>query len=76
MRRPHDPDCRHCAAVRQPHGPSCGHCRRVRALAREYRAWRAVAEAARDVVCIGYATEERDYGRLPTFGDYLRQVAA
>ena len=72
----HPPTCAHCEAVRRPHGPSCGHCRRVRQLGREFRAWRAAAETARDRVCIGYATEEREYGRLPTFRDYLVQLAA
>jgi hypothetical protein len=47
----------------------------VRALGREFRYWRAAAETAREAVCYGYATEERAYGNLPTFRDYLRQLA-
>jgi hypothetical protein len=54
----------------------CGHCRRVRELGREFTAWRVSAETARDEVCIGYATEEDEYGNLPTFRDYLEAVAS
>lgn len=75
MRR-HAPDCAHCAAVSRPHPPGCRHCHRVRQLGREFAAWRAAAETARDLVCIGYATEERTYGNLPTFRDYLEGMAA
>jgi hypothetical protein len=58
------------------HRPGCAHCRQVRQLGREFAAWRAAAEAARDRVCIGYATEEASYGALPTFRDYLEGLAA
>lgn len=71
----HPADCAHCEAVRRPHKASCGHCRRVRQLGREFSAWRAAAETARDLVCIGYATEEASWGRLPTFRDYLVSLA-
>jgi hypothetical protein len=74
--RRHREDCAHCAAVSRPHRPGCRHCRRVRQLGRDYRAWRAAAEAARQAVCIGYATEEAAYGNLPTFRDYLEGMAA
>jgi hypothetical protein len=47
----------------------------VRQLGREFRAWRAAAETERDRVCIGYATEEASWGRLPTFRDYLVGLA-
>lgn len=76
MRRQHPADCAHCAAVSRPHRPGCGHCRRVRELGRDFTWWRASLESARELVCVGYATEEREYGSLPTFRDYLRQLAA
>lgn len=62
--------------TKRRHPPGCRHCRRVRELGRDYRAWRAAEEAARQAVCIGYATEERQYGALPTFRDYLKGIAA
>lgn len=58
------------------HKPDCRHCARVRTLARDYRLWRASLEAAREAACLGYATEEREFGALPTFRDYLKGVAA
>lgn len=61
---------------RRHHRPGCTHCRQVAQLGREFAAWRAAAEAARDAVCIGYATEEASYGSLPTFRDYLEGIAA
>jgi hypothetical protein len=47
--------------------PDCRH----RDMVYAYRAARAAAEAARETVCLGYATEEAGYGPLVTFGDWL-----
>ena len=57
------------------HRAGCVHCARVRGQAMEYRAWREAAEANAERITRGYATERAEFGRLPTFRDYLEGVA-
>lgn len=42
-----------------------------RVLVESYRERREVWLDARDAACIGYATEEREYGTGPTFRNFL-----
>lgn len=37
----------------------------------EYRAAREAWELQRELVCLGYATEEAEYGSGPTFREFL-----
>ena len=56
------------------HRPTCGHCPRVRALGREFRAWRASWEAREEAASYGYATEAREFASsnpAPTFRRFL-----
>lgn len=55
----------------QLHRQNCrGTCRRCMIVA-EYRAAREAAELAREATTYGYETENREYGRLITFRDFL-----
>lgn len=59
---------------RRRHRRDCRHCPRVRALGRDFQAWRCSWEAQREHVTVGYATEQAEYDRAnppPTFKAYL-----
>ena len=61
------------------HRPGCRHCQRVRALARDFQAWRASWEAQLESVAVGYASEAVDFraaNPAPTFRTYLEGMAS
>lgn len=56
------------------HRSSCGHCPRVRALGRDFQAWRASWETRLENASAGYRTEAAMFTEsspAPTFKAYL-----
>jgi hypothetical protein len=56
------------------HRPTCRHCPRVRALGRDFQAWRHSWETRREAVSAGYPTEAAMFASTspaPTFKAYL-----
>lgn len=59
---------------RRKHGLRCGHCPRVRALGRDFQAWRAAWDTQREQESAGYRTEADMFTNAnpaPTFKSYL-----
>ena len=63
---------------RRAHQPTCRHCPRVRALGRDFQAWRAAYDAHEEHESHGYASERHAYREAhvpPTFKAYLVAMA-